>query len=353
MKTTKGFELNHSMLNEGPYTVVEANIAPKTRKLVYKKLDNSNYFTITAVGIHGEKHTSPKRFLQLIDSIPPAPPVVLTAIVDSLGKVSVEWKISPEKDLLGYKVFRANNLVEEPFIITDSVYFKTSIEDQLHPSMINRKIYYYVIALDKHFNQSDFSKPAIVIRPDVTPPTAPIFTSYEITSEGVFLQWARCEDEDVAKHILIRKETTMNAVWITLAQFKDKTANYTDKTAEAGKSYWYAILAKDESGLESVPLPPIKLNLPNNPDLVKVTLFKALPDVEGTKVAITWETDRTDIDHFELYKGNEEEPVTLWKVLDSKQRDITDNIKLNYKYEYMIRIVLKNGSTGVYSTVRF
>jgi len=353
VKNIKGFDLNHSTRNEGPYTVVRANISPLDRKLVYKKLENSNYFSLTAVGVNGTRNTSPKRFLQLIDSIPPAPPIVKSAIVDSLGKVKVEWEANTEIDLLGYKLFRANNLTEEAYPITDSVFYQTATEDQLDPSMINRKIYYYVMALDKHYNESNFSKPAIVVRPDVTPPTAPIFKAYEITAEGVFLQWARCEDEDVAKHILIRKETTLNAVWITLAQFNDKTSSYTDKTAEAGKSYWYAILAKDESGLESVPLPPIKLKLPNNPDLVKVTLFKALPDVEGNKVAITWETYRTDIDHFELYKGNEEEPVTLWKVLDSKQRNITDNIKLNYKYEYMIRIVLKNGSTGVYSTVRF
>lgn len=349
----KGFELNHSTRNEGPYKVIQTSIAPNLRKLTVKKLENSNYFSLTAVGKNGERKTSPVRFLQLIDSIPPAAPEIITATVDSLGKVHVEWKANAESDLLGYKLFRSNNLKEEAYPLNDTVIRTTVWNDQLDPSMINRKIYYSVMAFDKHYNQSLLSEAKAVERPDVTPPTSPVFKNYTITDKGVYLQWARCEDEDVAKHVLLRKEITPNATWLTVAQFRDTTSYYTDQTAEGGKSYYYTILAKDKAGLESPPLPSLKLNLPADPAKLKVTLFKAVPNTEGSQVELQWQTERSDINRFEVYKGEEKAPVTLWKVVSGKQRSIKDNIKIGYPYKYMIRIVLKDGSTGTFSTLSF
>lgn len=349
----KEFTINHSTRNEGPYKVVQSGLGVTVRQFTIKKLENSNYFSITAVGKNGEKRTSPVRFLQLIDSIPPVPPEIISATIDSTGKVTVKWKANTEKDLLGYKVFRANTLNEEAYPLDDTIIKVVVRQDQLDPSMINRKIYYSVMAFDKRYNQSIKSKPFEVVRPDVTPPTPPIFKDYTITDHGIRLNWVVCTDEDVAKHILLRKEVAKNATWFTVAQFKDTTSYYFDKSAEPGKSYWYAILAKDQSGLESLPTQPIKLNLPSDPAQLKVTAFKAVPSMDGMKVELQWQSDRTDIDHFDIYKGEEEAPVTLWKIPEGKQRVIKDSIKLNYRYQYMIRMVLKDGSTGVFSTVKF
>ncbi|HSZ71324.1 MAG TPA: hypothetical protein VK750_01525 [Cytophagaceae bacterium] len=352
-KKIKGFEISHSTKNGGPYKVVESGIVPTVRKFTVKKLESSNYFSITAIGKNGERNTSPVRFLQLIDSIPPAPPEILSATVDSLGKVIVIWKANTEKDMLGYKLFRKNNLKEEAYPLNDTLIKATVMEDQLHPSMINRKIYYSVMAFDKRYNQSTLVKFTEVVRPDVTPPTSPLFKTYKITEDGVYLNWARCQEEDVDRHILLRKSTSPKATWVIVAQFKDTTSFYTDRTAEAGRSYWYSILAKDESGLESVPVQPLKLSLPADPVKLKVTGFKAVPNLEGTAVELQWQTDRNDIDHFDLYKAEEEEPITLWKIQDGKVRNTKDSIKLNYRYEYMIRMVLKNGSTGAFSKINF
>jgi len=348
-----GFAINHSTRNEGPYKTVQTILDVKARATVIKKLENSNYFTITALGKNGEKNTSPKRFLQLIDSIPPAPPQVISAIVDTLGKVTLTWKSNPEKDLMGYKVLRANNLIEEPYVLTDTVIKVTILFDQLDPSMINRKIYYYVMALDKRYNQSDLSKRAEVVRPDVTPPTSPVFRSYSISEEGVFLDWINCQDADVDKHVLLRKEATKNAVWLTLIQTKDTISSYTDKSAEPGRTYYYSIIAKDSSGLESLPMKSLKLSLPNDPQVLKVSSFKAIPNLDGNKVELQWLTERTDVAQFELYKGFGEEPVTLWKIVEGKHRSIVDAVRLDLRYEYKIRMVMKSGAVGVFNTLKF
>lgn len=340
------FELNQSRKNEGPYVVLQKNIDPGTRKLVVKKPEASNYYTITALGKNGQKHTSPKRFLQLIDSIPPSAPVVVSAVVDTLGHVHVEWKANTEDDLLGYKIFRANNLIEEAYIVKDSITFKTVFDEQLDGSMINRTIYYYIKALDRHFNESEFSIAAEAKRPDVTPPTSPIFVSYTTTEKGVYLKWARCEDTDVSSHTVLRKEIKNGAVWQIIAQFRDTTSQVLDKTAEQGSSYWYAIIAKDQSGLESIPKQPLKISLPGNPADLKLTSFKVVTDLEKRNIELQWTTDQTDIIRFELYKGAGEEPVTLWKIVDGKQNSIKDILRPDLTYEYMIRMVMTNGTVG-------
>lgn len=349
----KGFQLERSKTNGGRYKVLQANISPKSRKLVVKKLENSNYFTITAIGKKGEKHTSPKRLLLLVDSIPPAPPEVISARVDTAGNVTLEWKANTEADLFGYKVFRANNEKEEPYPVTDTVYHQTVITEKLNASMGNRKIYYFVVALDKRYNQSKFSKRAEVERPDVTPPTSPIFTSYEVTKQGVKLTWGICQDIDVAKHVLLRKQAASDSKWEVIANFKDTTSLYIDKLAEPGKAYFYAIIAKDKSGLESPPLKPVRVNLPGDPSKMTVNSFTAVPDPEGNSIELIWETERKDVKQFELYKGEGEEPVTLWKVLAGDLRKIKDTIKPDLHYQYQIRMVMQNGTTGIFKQLNF
>ena len=351
-EAVSGFELNHSIINEGPYKVLQKDLAPTQRKLTVKNPEASNYYTITAIGKNGQRHTSPKRFLQLVDSIPPAAPNVLSALVDSSGRVRVEWKANVEDDLLGYKVFRSNNLVEESYIVTDTIIFNTLFEEQLDGSMINRIIYYYIKALDKHFNESDFSIPAEAKRLDVTPPTSPVFTAFTVTEKGVHLEWARCEDSDVSSHSVLRKEIKTDAVWQMIAQFRDTTSQLTDKTAEKGSSYWYAVIAKDQCGLESIAVQPLKISLPGNPSDLKLTSFRAITNLDKNSAELQWSTNRTDIARFELYKGAGEEPVTLWKIVDGKQYSIKDILRPDLSYEYMIRMVLVNGSVGKFYTLK-
>ncbi len=351
-EAVSGFELNHSSINEGPYKVLQKDLSPSQRKLTVKNPHASNYYTITAIGKNGQRHTSPKRFLQLVDSIPPAAPNLLSALVDSSGHVRVEWKANVEDDLLGYKVFRSNNLIEESYIVTDTIIFNTLFEEQLDGSMINRTIYYYIKALDKHFNESVFSIAAEAKRPDITPPTSPVFTNYAVTEKGVHLQWARCEDSDVSSHSVLRKEIKSDAVWQIVSQFKDTTSHLTDKTAEKGSSYWYAVIAKDQSGLESIPVQPLRISLPDNPSDLKFTSFRAITDLDKSSTELQWTTDQTDIARFELYKGAGEEPVTLWKIVDGKQHSIKDIIRPDLSYEYMIRMVLINGSVGKFYTLK-
>jgi uncharacterized protein len=108
-----GFELNRSDHDDEKYTTVVKNIPPKSRNVKYDKLSPTNYFTITAIGKQGSNRTSFAMLVQPVDSIPPAKPMGLKGVIDSLGVVKITWEPNKEKDLQGYRIYRANNANEE------------------------------------------------------------------------------------------------------------------------------------------------------------------------------------------------------------------------------------------------
>ena len=110
----QGYEINLADNDKGPYKVVSKIIAPSERKLNYKEnLFPSNYFTITVVGKNNQRLTSQSMLVQPVDSIPPAKPIGLEGVIDSLGTVRLKWKPNQEKDLRGYRILKANNTGEE------------------------------------------------------------------------------------------------------------------------------------------------------------------------------------------------------------------------------------------------
>ena len=130
------------------------DILPDKRSITYDKLNASNYFTITAVARDGASRVSFPVLVQPLDSLPPAVPSGLKAVIDSNGVVKLSWDANHESDLQGYKVFRALKKDEEAVPLVDSVWFTTSYSDKLSLKTLNKKAYYGVASVDKRFNQS-------------------------------------------------------------------------------------------------------------------------------------------------------------------------------------------------------
>src|SRR5690606_1035903 len=145
--------------------------------------------------------------IQPADSIPPIAPVGLEGVIDSLGVVTVSWQANTEKDILGYRVFRKNIEKEEPVQLTVSPTELNSYSDTVQLKSLNGKVYYSVIAVDKRYNQSEFSKSLALEKPDVVPPSSPIFTKYSIEKGSVQLQWEPSPEEN-ATHNLYKKNIT-------------------------------------------------------------------------------------------------------------------------------------------------
>lgn len=344
----KGFVLNQAERENGPYKTVVSNITPEQRSLQYDQLFPSNYFTITAVAKEGESTTSFPVLVQPVDSIPPAPPVGLAGSIDSNGIVTLSWKANTEKDMLGYKVFRAGRPNEELSPLVDAVYKQTIFKDTVPVKSLNSKMYYAVAALDKRYNQSAYSAILELKKPDLIPPTAPLFSAYKVEDGQVKLSWVNSRDADVAAHLLYRKERAdTSQKWVLLQAFNDGTQYYADKLADRGHTYTYILLSKDSSGLESPPTQPITVTIPADPNSLGIKALDVYMNREQRYIEVSWKANNAEINEYQLYKGASGQPLSLWMVVPANVKTVVDkSLKINTEYEYGVRAVNKNGLSG-------
>jgi len=349
----KGFALNQASREDGPYKTVLTNIAPNQRSLEYNQLMPTNYFTITAIAKEGESSTSFPVLVQPVDSIPPVPPVGLAATIDSSGVVTLSWKANTEIDILGYKIFRASSIGEELSPLVDTVFFRNGFRDSVTVKSLNSRVYYAVTALDKRYNQSGYSAVIEVKKPDLIPPSSPIFSGYKVEKGKVMLTWVNSHDEDVAAHLLYRENhTDSSGKWALVQSFRNGAQSYTDLTAAAGLTYSYLILAKDSSGLESAPAQPLTVTIPADPRSIAVKTLNATVNRSDRYIELSWKDDGEGVTEYQLYKGVEGQPLTLWKIVPAGARRIVDeSLKVNTTYEYGIRAV-NNGLNGPLKKVK-
>jgi hypothetical protein len=338
-----GFELNRADQDDQKYTTVVKKIAPKVRSVVYNKLLPTNYFTITALGKGGNNRTSGSMIVQPVDSIPPVKPVNLKGKIDSLGVVKISWSPNKEKDLLGYRIYRANNPKEEFKQLTVSPYPNAFYQDTVVLKSLNDKVYYKVIAVDYRYNMSDYSEVLMVKKPDVVPPTAPVFSKYDIQDDGVYLEWINSSSTDVATNLLYRQEVGQED-WQLLLEDKKLVTNYKDNTTIEGHAYRYAIFAKDESQLKSAPSPNLGIKIPRASVSEGVKGFYAMADPKQKTVQLSWNYKLIGVKHFELYKGTDKDPIQLMQEITADARQFTDpTVIINTEYQYGIRAIFTDG----------
>ena len=334
----QGYEINLADNDKGPYKVVSKIIPPSQRKLNYKEnLFPSNYFTISVVGKNNQRLTSQSMLVQPVDSIPPAKPIGLEGVIDSLGIVRLKWKANPEKDLRGYRILKANNVGEEFVDIYHKSYIGNEYKDSVSLKMTNSKVYYKIAAEDMRFNISDPSDVLILDKPDKIPPAAPIFKDYDNKDGKVHLKWIRSYSEDVIGYSLRRREKGQEK-WEEVKQINDTIQEFTDDRIENKKTYQYAILAKDKSNLwSSLEHSTITIQVLDFTPVKVISFLQGVPDRENKKITLTWDYDKKKgkVTGLSVYKNIKGTPPTLWRELNGDVFTIEDkSLKINMEYEY-------------------
>ncbi|MFB9056645.1 fibronectin type III domain-containing protein [Mariniflexile ostreae] len=349
---TKKFQLNHAEQDSGPYKVVVDSIPVSQRSITYSALEASNYFTITAVGVT-PKHqkTSFSTLIQPIDSIPPAIPKGLEGIIDSLGTARIKWTPNADKDILGYRIFRGFTKNEEPSQITVSPIEMNTYIDTVEIKNLNAKVYYQVVAVDKRFNHSQKSEVLVLEKPDVIPPTAPIFSNYTSENGTVTLHWIPTTEPD-ATHVLMRKNLSDTTEWEVVYKSTDTTQQFTDTKVEDNKTYRYTIKAIDKSGLESPPSTPLTISVTNL--MPKETIKSVNFNVNriDNYIELFWRADTENIAEFTIYKQVKDQQTSTWRIVNATTKTIIDqDVHPNQVYIYHFRATETNGKFSKVKTV--
>ena len=349
----KEFKINQSEFIDGTYKVYKQNIPAAVRSMMVDSLYSSNYFTITAVSNEGQEKTSLPYLLQPEDSIAPATPVGFAAKIDTNGIVTLSWKPNTENDFDGYRVFKTNVKGHELIALVDTLFKTTEIKDTTNLKSLNSKLYYTITAVDRRYNQSAYAPLIEVIKPDIVPPSQPVLAGYDISDDGIKINWINSTDEDVVMHKLYRKPYQGGA-WELLETFRGKSISQViDKKGEEGKTYSYTIIAVDSAKLESEPAIPLTVVFPEKRIKTAIKSLDAEVDRDKRMITLAWAKipDVKNIKQFELYRGDDKRKMSLYKVFEENVFAFTDNdLTVNTRYKYGVRVVFANGKYSDFIT---
>ena len=344
-KQLQGFHLLRSDRADAPTDTLTTDLLPATdRNFIDTNPLAVNYYRIMAVDQAGRTYPSFPTLVQLEDSIPPAPPVALAGSIDTAGLVTITWQANTEPDLSGYRVLMSNTpdgtfVQVSDALVTDSVY-----TDRTVVKTLTRYIYYRVVAVDHHYNRSAVSETLRLVRPDVVPPTAPVFRLAESQDSAVYLTWHPSASDDVVQHVLYRRATP-RTFWTTIATFDSLTVStFQDTTAVPGRTYEYTLMAVDRTGLESTLAPAVQVAHIDDGVRETITEFYSKVDRNTKQVELAWSYPTARVERYLLFRQATGQPLRLLKSVSGSRSTFEDRqLTVNTAYTYRIQAIYQDG----------
>ncbi len=346
----KGFFVGHSFNPVSDYNILHLDPVPSgTHVYIHDSVNTlkANHYIIAAVDTAGNASYSLSTYGHLVDSIPPAIPTGLKGKIDTNGLVHLSWNANKEPDIMGYTIHFSNDSSHVFAVVTNKPILTNAFIDTIMLKTLTERIYYKVVAIDKNFNYSDFSPYIALQKPDLIPPSAPLFTEYKRDTNSITLHWINSTSKDAVKHILYRKET--NDEWKVLDTKTTKnstTSTFIDRSVKPGIEYEFKILAQDDAGHYSNSAFTYKIKTVAKDIIADVTDF--VIKKEGTKAILTWSSSTKQPAQYIIYKAIEKGPFVA--IDKTKTNSFVDNVGTQPKnIAYRIRIKYPDGKLSDYS----
>lgn len=340
----KGFQILRAKAAEGPYTEInEKMLSVNDTVFTDKAPEASNYYKVKVLSKLGGVAMSFPYLVMLSDNEPPAVPTGIRGKVNDSGVVRLAWRQNREKDLLGYKVFRANNLREEFTEITPEFLTRNELFDTIEVNTLTKQVFYKVVAVDINYNLSPYSEPFELKRPDIVPPAKPVFTKARMVKGGIQLEWQPSVSEDVAKYVLQRinkKDGSAKELLNWNPQQKQVTPSLMDTTAVMGNMYYYTLSVTDGAGNATI---AHSGEIDYETGLRRaVTDFKAVADTKLRTVILRWSYPGSKVETYYLYRCKKGEPMQLYQTLEGDIAQWEEKrLSVGFVYQYQIKAELK------------
>lgn len=297
------------------------------------------YYRILAADTSGNVSMSNPVFIFNNDTIPPAAPVGLAGNIDNKGNVTVRWNSDKHEDVLrGYKIFIGNK-AELAFAPISNIVNDTTFTFTTTLKTLTKNLYVKVVAVDASYNNSKFSKPLKLNRPDTIPPPAPVLLTYANTDKGVSIHWSKDKSDDFSHYNVFRRmggDTTWKNV------LKTRIPNYTDTTVTGGAAYEYSVRTVDSTGLASPYAFPMHIQTST---IVKQAILALIGNYDNSKQLVTlkWNKPATPVKFYILYK-NQGSGMSMYKSIPPTAQTFSEAGKATFANQYGLKVVY-NDST--------
>jgi uncharacterized protein len=339
-----GFKISMASKADGVYAdVTKKNLPKNARTFLLTSLNTSAYFQVKALGKNGKEiSVSFPFFYHVEDNVPPLVPAKPAGRVSDTGVVTLTWEANKDKDLMGYRVFTANNPSNE-FVEATQFILPTSIFiDTVDTNVLNTKKYYKIIAVDQNYNTSDYTLPISISIPDKIAPVPPVFSKTEASTKSIELTWILSSSNDVVKYNLLR-EKDGDTTRVKIAEWRKGkfVNNFSDNQLEQGVQYQYHLQVYDSTGNFSQA--SSKKILFESGTRKAATDFRATIDRENKFIKLSW-AYTNPVKKSILYRRKNNEPFTFYQSFNNDIHEFVDDLLIiNTTYSYKIQLILEGG----------
>ncbi len=349
----KGFLVTFSDDPAGPWNNVTELLPPKTREWTDKDAHDRGrgYYRIFAMDNNGNVSYSLAQINNIEDDVAPSAPTGLAGVVDTAGVVYLQWNLNPEKDVLGYRVYFANQLDHDFIQKTGRRNEENNFWDTLTLNTLTKYIFYYVVAED---NSHNFSKPSDTLAipvPDIVPPGVALLKDYTQTDESVTFTWLKSTSNDVVAYVVYRKKENEKQwkqvrIFSPLEVAEDSVIVFTDFPEPSAVNYNYCIEVFDNSRLSSGKTGQTTVRF-RGASIIQIPLtMKASLSKNKTCANLEFTYDyKSKHDYYGVvFKSVNDEPAYACGSFRRGETSFTDcNLKQGQKVSYYIQMFLGKG----------
>lgn len=168
--------------------------------------------------------------------------------------IRIDWKKSPQEDVVKYKIYSASSLRANFSLAgeTKNNFYIHKINDD------GVERFYKVVPVDIAGIEGTMpahSAKGMTLRA----PKAPIITRAVIENSRAIIQWQKLDDPQVKGYIVYRYEGNFSSKALRFSDIKKN--EFIDKEMRTGKKYRYQVASIDKNGLESKPSESVELLL--------------------------------------------------------------------------------------------
>ena len=215
--------------------------------------------------------------------------------------ISMRWEPSPDKDIVGYNVYRTLRYEGKGEKLNKELIAGTSFTDENVEVDLN--YFYSITAVNKGGYESLPSLNGQGLAKDATPPQVPQGSAAEVVEAEVHLHWGEVLAEDLLGYRIYRTTSVNDPDWALLNNDPVPETAFVDVLTKnlSRYPYYYRVTSVDTHHNESEPSTFVKIKLPD------VTPPKS-PSISGSsvregQVALTWDQIKSyDLAGFYVYR---------------------------------------------------
>jgi fibronectin type 3 domain-containing protein len=321
-----------------PYTKIPAN----SRSFVDKNVVGGTSYAY-ALAVQAKQalsgRSSPK-VAKAINTTPPKTPSGLKTVTDT-KTIRLTWAKNPEKDLLGYLVYRSSSktaALSEAALLTGKPISQNSFTDT-QPEGLNQQFFYRIVAQNTSGVRSVASGVIGATLTDKTPPVAPVLLNVSALENSVGLTFNSTDPETV--QLLVFRVSPQGRLQL-VKKLPANATGFIDTTMIPNLPYVYTVFAVDKNGNRSKPSnsmvgTAVLREAPPTPTNIKL-VFK------NGKATLTWTRAKART-YVVVYRQRGSEWIQVSEVLDAT----THTFSAQKGEKYALRAIDLAGNLSQYT----